>query len=190
MFTLRNVLLCALAAAGLVCGAALASAHGAMRRVENACILNVGPDFMYFSGYQPAVSHKKFCEDAPTTGDTIFSLDYAQPEMREMTAELRIVRGDGAEEPDNLQAVTVAYLPPRIYPNGTISFEHVFAERGDYVGIVTVDGPHGEHWVSRFPFSVGRLYSPRTPYYLIAAAAAFALLILLWGKDAPPKRPE
>lgn len=190
MLSLRYPLFCILAAAGALVGATPAAAHGAVRRVENACVLKVGPDFMYFSGYQPEISRRKFCEDAPTTGDTIFSLDYAQPEMREMTADLRIVRDIGAEEPDDLQAITVAYLPPKVYPNGTISFEHVFAERGDYVGIVTIDGQHGEHWVSRFPFSVGRLYAPRTPYYLLAAAAAFALLALLWREEKGTKNPS
>jgi hypothetical protein len=37
-----------------------------------------------------------------------------------------------------------------------------------------------------FPFSVGRFYSPRTRYYLMAAAAAVALLAFLWGKEEEP----
>ncbi len=168
-----------------------AAAHGSMRQAENACVLKIGPDFMYFSGYQPAASHRAFCEDAPTTGTTIFALDYAQSEMREMAADLRILRdtGDDVEEASRLEALTVAYLPPRVYPNGTLNFQHDFKETGSFVGIVTVAGPNGEHWVSRFPFSVGRLYSPRAPYYLLAAAAVLGLLAILWGKEAPPKDP-
>ncbi len=164
-----------------------AAAHGAMHRLENACVVKIGPDFMYFSGYQPAASRKKFCEDVPATGDAIYALDYAQSEMRDMTADLRIVRDAGETEPTDLRALTVAYLPPKIYPNGTLGLEHVFSERGDFVGIVAVDGPHGEHWVARFPFSVGRLYSPRAPYYLLATAAALALLALLWRKEEPAR---
>lgn len=162
-----------------------ARAHGDIRKLDSACVLKVGPDFMYFSGYQPAVSRRKFCEDIPAAGDTIFVLDYAQPELREMSAELRIVRDTGSEEaPGDLPALTVAYAPPRVYPNGTLSFEHVFNQTGNYVGIVTLDGPNGEHWVSRFPFSVGRLYSTRTPYYLLATAALLALLVYLWEPSA------
>lgn len=179
---------CAVVALGVAGVAPSAGAHGAIRQLERACLLKVGPDFMYFSGYQPTVSRRKFCEDVPTTGETIFSLDYAQSEMREMKTDLRIVRDVGEQAPEDLRAITVAYLPPKVYPNGTLSLEHVFPERGDFVGIVTVEGPHGEHWESRFPFSVGRLFSPGAPYYLVAAVAAAALLTLVWGKEDHARR--
>ncbi len=177
--------LSALAAMTILTNGPPARAHGAMQRMQSACVLKIGPDFMYFSGYQPAASHRKFCEDIPETGSTFFVLDYAQPEMREMSADFRIVRDGGGddEDPARLPAVTVAYLPPKVYPHGTLSFEHDFHETGNFVGIVTLDGPHGERWVSRFPFSVGRLYSARAPYYLLAAAAALGLLVLLWGRE-------
>lgn len=185
MFNLRFPALCALAALG-ASGAAPALAHGAIRHEQEACVLKVGPDFMYFTGYQPSLSHRKFCEDIPATGDTIFILDYAQNEMRDMKTDFRIVRnvGEEEEEQEKLDRITVAYLPPRVYPTGTLNLEYDFKESGDYVGIVTVDGPNGEHWVSRFPFSVGRLYSARTPYYLLTAAVLLALLALFWGKDS------
>lgn len=179
----RCFALAAVSLAALAGAAPTADAHGAVHKFESACLLKVGPDLIYFSGYQPAVSHRKFCEDIPTTGDAIFSLDYAQSEMRDMKADLRIVRDVGEGASVDLQAITVAYAPPKVYPNGTLSLEHVFPERGDFVGIVTIEGLHGEHWESRFPFSVGRLYSRRTPYYLMAAAAALGLLVLLWGTE-------
>jgi len=174
---------CLLAMAALVSAlGSSAFAHGAMQRQRNACLLQVGPDFMYFSGYQPAASRNRFCEDIPTTGDTIFVLDYAQDEMRDMSTDFRIIRDVGEnEEQERLDAVTVAYLPPKIYPAGTLNFEHVFKEAGEFVGIVTMDGPHGEHWVSRFPFTVGgRPLSARMPYFLIAAAGTLALTLLVW----------
>lgn len=86
------------------------------------------------------------------------------------------------------EAVTVAYLPPRVYPNGTLNFEHVFTEPGNYVGIVTADGTHGEHWVARFLFSVAKQYSRRAPFYLLAAAAGLGLLLLFWRQGPPPSR--
>lgn len=191
MLHIRRFVSRALVAAIACGGAPAALAHGAMRAENSACVLRIGPDFMYFSGYQPATSHRKFCEDIPTTGDTIFVLDYAQEEMREMTADFRIVRNVGEEEEQaRLDAVTVAYLPPKAYPHGTLNFEHDFKETGDFVGIVTVDGPHGEHWVSRFPFSVGRLYSPATPYYLLGAAALLATLLFVWGKEGGGAAPR
>lgn len=182
----RLNMLCALAVAALL-GALTSSAlaHGAMQRQRSACLLKVGPDFMYLSGYQPAASHNRFCDNIPTTGETIFVLDYAQDEMRGMSTDFRIIRDVGEnEEPDKLDAVTVAYLPPKIYPAGTLNFEHVFNESGAFVGIVTMDGPNGEHWVSRFPFSVGgRPLSARMPYFLFAAAGVLALVLFVWGKD-------
>jgi len=163
--------------------AAGARAHGAVGYEQDACVLKIGPDFMYFTGYQPAVSHKKFCEDIPATGEAIFVLDYAQDEMREMSTAVRIVReAGGADEGEALDKNTVAYLPPKVYPKGTLNFEHIFSETGNFVGIVTVDGSHGEHWESRFPFSVGRAYSERTPYYLLTAAVVLAMLLFFWGR--------
>ncbi|MBM3553232.1 MAG: hypothetical protein FJX45_16090 [Alphaproteobacteria bacterium] len=167
-----------------------ARAHGAMQRQRNACLLKVGPDFMYFSGYQPAASRNRFCEDIPATGDTIFVLDYGQDEMRGMSTDFRIIRDIGEQaEQERLDSVTVAYLPPKVYPAGTLNFEHVFKEPGAFVGIVTVDGPNGEHWVSRFPFTVGgRPLSARMPYFLIAAAGVLALTLFVWGKEEQKPR--
>jgi hypothetical protein len=185
MLSLRKFALSAFAASFFVGAPLTASAHGDMRRLQNACLLKIGPDFIYFTGYQPAVSQRKFCEDIPVTGDAIFALDYAQSEMRDMAVDFRILRDPrGGGEPSAASAEpanTEAYLPPKRYPNGTLSFEHVFKESGNFIGVVTANGPNGEHWVSQFPFSVGRLLSAKTPYYLMAAAAMLALLLALSG---------
>jgi hypothetical protein len=184
---IRHVLTGALTA--LAISASLAAtpalARGALILEQDVCTLKIGPDFMYFSGYQPAaVARKRFCEDVPATGETIFAMDFAQEEMREMKTDVRIVRDVGEEnELAQLDAVTVAYLPPQIYPKGTVSLTHSFAEPGNYAGIVTVDGPHGQHWVARFPFAVGRHYPYRLPYYLLTAAAVLALVVYFWGRD-------
>ena len=91
-----------------------------------------------------------------------------------------------AAEQAFLDAITVAYLPPKIYVAGTVSLRHTFTDTGNYAGIVTIDGPHGEHWVARFPFAVGRPYPVRTPYYLLTAAAVLALLVYFRGRDESP----
>jgi hypothetical protein len=176
-------LFAALCMTAFLAGPQPADARGDLRRLETSCIVKAGPDQMYFSAYLPNASHRKFCGDIPLTGPAIFVLDYAQPEMREMTAGFRIVRDTGEQDSDPESGATVAYLAPKRHPNGTLSLQHVFPEAGNFVAIVTLDGPNGEHWVSRFPFSVGGPWSARTPYYLLAAAAALALLLLLWGSD-------
>lgn len=170
---------------------ASAFAHGAVRFEQEACVLKVGPDFMYFSGYQPVVSQKKFCEDIPETGETLFVFDYAQDELRKMNADFRILRSAGdADDTDDAASLaqrTLAYLPPKAYPSGTLNFSYDFKEKGDYVGIVTLSGPDGEHWVARFPFAVGHSETPRTPYYLLTAAFVLAFLLLFWGKSEKPR---
>jgi len=181
--------ICLLVMAALV-GAFGSKAFAHNQRQRNACPLKIGPDVMYFSGYQPGASRNRFCDDIPTVGDTIFVFDYAQDEMRGMSTDFRIIRDVGEQqEQQRLDAITVAYLPPRVYPGGTFNFEHVFKEPGEFVGIITVDGPNGEHWVSRFPFTIGgRPFSARMPYFLISAAGVLALTLFVWGKEAHSAR--
>jgi hypothetical protein len=169
--------------------AAPVKARGALALNQDVCLLFVGPDYMYFSGYQAADPRKRFCEDVPGAGETVFAMDFGQDEMREMKVDFRIVRDVGEDkESESLKEITVAYLPPQTYPGGSVSLRHNFVETGNYAGLVTVDGPHGEHWVARFPFAVGRPYSVRLPYYLLTAAALLALFVYFWGRDEPRRR--
>ena len=77
------------------------------------------------------------CEDIPSIGRAIIVLDYEQAELRDMLVEVRVVRrfGREAEEPADINSVTVAYREPKLYPNGTINFEHNFNDPGYFVGI-------------------------------------------------------
>jgi hypothetical protein len=120
---------------------------------DDYCRLNIGAYSMHFVGYQPDSSaEKEFCEDIPRTGRTIVVLDFVDMELRALPTEVRIVRDTGAQE--NLDAVTVLYVPPKVYPNGSVHFEHTFTEPGKFVGLVSV-GDQGK-LVARFPFSVSR----------------------------------
>lgn len=175
--TLR-ALTAVVALAGAVCLAAPpASAHGRLGATEGRCRLFIGPDVMNFTGYLPEASKNEFCEDIPSTGPMIMVLDAIQDELREMQVSIRIVKDVGGEdaENENLDAVTVAYSPPKKYPGGTINFEHDFKEGGYYVGIVTVLGDHGETWTSRFPFSVDRTFMRDLPSYLMMTLGTLAL---------------
>jgi hypothetical protein len=166
---LYRVLIAAAAFAGLAFFAAPVSAHGRLGAAEGRCRLYVGPDWMNFTGYLPDASKNEFCEDIPSTGHMIMALDTEQPELREMPIEIRIVKdvGGPTAESADLGAVTVAHRDARLYPTGTINFEHEFKEPGYFVGIVTVKGGHGEEWVSRFPFSVGKSYMRDMPAYVL-----------------------
>lgn len=178
--------------------AAPAAAHGRVASWEGRCRLFIGPDIMNFTGYLPDASKSEFCEDIPSTGHTIIALDAEQEELRDMAVEIRIVKDVGGEDRENadLDAVTVAYKPPRVYPGGTINFEHVFPDAGFFVGIVTVTGKHGERWVSRFPFSVGMSFMRALPAYLLMTIGVLAAFFIYLRraptrpKPAPAPQPE
>ncbi|MGA8170595.1 MAG: hypothetical protein WB816_07160 [Methylocystis sp.] len=173
-----STLLSLAVAAGLALAFAAprAEARGALGYDQEMCVLKVGPDFLYFSGYQFAASPRKFCEDFPDLGETTLVFDLAQDELRQMKLDFRILRDTGeTAEGAPADGPTVAYLPPEIYPKGTFSFVHKFEEPGNFIGVVTVDGPNGEHWVARYPFSVGGAPRSRTPFVLLALACVLAL---------------
>jgi len=178
--SLRLALVTAAAIGSAVLIGAPAEAHGRLGAAEGRCRLFVGPDIMNFTGYLPEASKNEFCEDIPATGPMIMVLDAEQEELRDMRVELRIVKDVGGEEKENedLASVTVAYREPKTYPNGTINFEHTFPEPGYFVGIVTVTGDHGERWVSRFPFSVGKSFMRDLPIYLTLGLGTLAVFVI------------
>lgn len=154
-------------------------AHGGLALADDMCVLTVGPYRMHFTGYQPLSQEEEFCEDIPEIGKTVIALDYIQEELRPLKTEVRIIRDTGSEA--NLDEITVFYLPPTVYPAASIAVEHVFPEKGKFVGLVTVSGG-AQDYVSRFPFSVGE--GRPTPkiaiigpiVLLIAGAAAFMMM--------------
>jgi len=151
-------------------------AHGGLALAEDMCKLRVGPYNMHFTGYQPdSTRNKEFCEDIPATGRTVVVLDYMDDALRPLPTEVRVIRDTGSEQ--DIQAITILHLPPKVYPNGTVNFEYNFAQPGKYVGLVTVGGPK-EH-ISRFPFSVGegKMWVP--PSYLLMAFAGAAVVVVL-----------
>jgi hypothetical protein len=142
---------CAVLAGGALV-ATQAQAHGGVSMAQDMCKLTVGPYVMHFSGYQPESSQEKqFCEDIPSTGQTIVVLDYIEQELRTLPAEIRIIKDTGSEE--NLEAITVFHVPAKVYPNGSIDFTYTFDKPGKFVGMVTVGDK--QQYISRFPFSVG-----------------------------------
>jgi hypothetical protein len=107
---------------------------------------------MHFTGYQPDnTRNKEFCEDIPATGRTVVVLDYMEDALRPLPTEVRVIKDTGSEQ--DLQAITVLHLPPKVYPGGFINFEYNFDKPGKFVGLVTA-GSKQEH-VARFPLAVG-----------------------------------
>lgn len=147
-------------------------AHGGLALADDMCVLTVGPYRMHFTGYQPLSQEEEFCEDIPEVGKTVIALDYIQEELRPLKTEVRIIRDTGSEA--DLDAITVFHLPPKVYPSASITVEHVFADKGKFVGLVTVTGG-AQDYVSRFPFSVGE--GRPTPKAAIIAPVVLVIAI-------------
>ncbi len=150
-----------------------AQAHGGLALAEDMCRLTIGPYNMHFTGYQPDESrNKEFCEDIPATGRTVVVLDYMEDALRPLTTEIRVIRDTGSEQ--DLEAITVLHLPPKVYPAGSINFEYSFDKPGKFIGLVTVGDK--QDLVSRFPFSVGETKIPMPPGYFMIAFAGIAVV--------------
>ena len=168
---------------GMVCSMQV-QAHGGLSLAEDMCKLTIGPYTMHFTGYQPESSQEKeFCEDIPNTGRTVVALDYVDEALRPMTTEVRVIRDTGAEpgSEGNLDELTIFHAPPKVYSNGSVTFEHTFPAEGKFVGLVTIKDDNGAEHVSRFPFAVGTGGKSNMPLILgilvvIAGAGAFYFL--------------
>jgi hypothetical protein len=176
MLTRLKLALMAIAAIAIVLGWRQAHAHGGLSMEEDTCKLRVGRYFMHFVGYQPESPRgpKEFCEDIPETGHTVVVLDYLSDELRDMPAEVRIVRDTGSLT--DLDAITVLHLPPKLYPSGSLNFEMDFKEPGRFVGLVIVG--ERERSSTQFPFSVGRAHG--WLQYAISAGLLAALGVALY----------
>jgi hypothetical protein len=172
-----------------------AYAHGGVSVQNNKCIMRIGPDIMYFTGYQPQFSREEFCDDIPNAGQMVVALDMQQKELRDMTMEIRIINDSGAHTTlngypyltdadlaatDVLDSETVFHWPPKKYPTGTLTFEHTFPTTGKFIGIVTVKNDHGQTYVSQFPFTVGGQVGKTFTIWGIVGALVFAAGFGLW----------
>ncbi|HUB64185.1 MAG TPA: hypothetical protein VL996_06990 [Methylocella sp.] len=181
-----------------------AYAHGGVGMVDNRCVLRIGPDLMFFTGYQPQNSREEFCDDIPSVGQTVVALDMQDTELRSMLTEIRIIRDDGTHTRMNglpfltdaelsskevLDPVTITYLPPKKYPTGTLTFEHTFPENGKFIGIVTVENEHGQKYVSQFPFAVGQSLGKSIGLYIALVAVLAAGVYGIWRYGSRPAKP-
>jgi hypothetical protein len=185
-----------------------AHAHGGVGMQDNRCVLRIGPDIMFFTGYQPQNSRDEFCDDIPSTGQTVVALDMQDSELRDMTTEIRIIKDLGTHtrlnglpfltdaelaSPEFLDPVTIAYVAPKKYPTGTLTFEHTFPENGKFIGIVTVKNGHGQTYVSQFPFAVGQSFGKSLLLYGLMIVVVVGGVFGAWlysrrtPKPVPPK---
>ena len=129
-----------IAVAAIVAAPTAAFAHGGVALEQDKCVLRIGPNVMHFIGYQRIGEDLEFCEDIANAGPTVIALTAVSPKLRDMAIGIRVVKDVGEEkEKANLDAITVAYIEPKVYRNGTMTFEHDFKDSA----IMSASSPRG-----------------------------------------------
>ena len=177
----KRFMIAALTGMFLTWNVGAAFAHGGVRLEQDECVFKIGPSTMHFIGYQRTGEEQEFCQDIAQSGPTVIALTAVSPDLRDMAIGVRVVKDVGEErEKANIEAATVAFYPPKVYRNGTMSFEHDFKEPGKYIGIVTVSDDLGNQWTSRFPFTVGVFTFEAYLEYILYGVGFTALCGFLW----------
>jgi len=161
-----------------------AGAHGGVVFEEDLCVIKIGFLTAHFTIYQPETSaSQEYCEDIPDVTDTIFVLDYLHDSMKEMPVDFRIIRDvnnlgiyanwEDIEQMGDIEGATVFYRYPTREVDSVLTVDHLFAEPGSYIGIVTAQHPTLDKTYSAvFPFSVGGTGVGYLPLFLLLGALA------------------
>lgn len=156
-----------LATIGLVLCARAAQAAG-WQYYDPECPIALGPSkTMKFVTMQPKKSIERICDALPETGPSVIALDAADPELREMNWDIRILRDAGTGD-DATEGEAVFHLPPQKYRNGMVNFDYSFAEAGRYVLVAKLTSDDGaKEFVGRHHFTVGLLNNKEFYGYLV-----------------------
>jgi hypothetical protein len=120
-------------------GSSWAHAHGGAAIEFDTCVVQLGKYTMHFTAYQQATGGTEHCWDLPGPGKTILVFDLVEPEMRSKPVELRVVEtGDGGEITPGVPVRTIAALPVKVYPQGTVNLESEFELGKRYMAILTM----------------------------------------------------
>jgi hypothetical protein len=103
---------------------------------NNTCPLMAGGMHeMHVSAYHASTGlFDELCTDIPGTGKVSITLDAVDNAIRDMTTEIKVVKGDGT----GAEAATLAYLPPTRYPSGVATFTVDLDAPGQYALLVTL----------------------------------------------------
>jgi hypothetical protein len=105
----------------------------------HTCTVEIRKYRMHFTAYQQATGGQDHCWDFPAPGKTILVFDFPDTELRSKPVELRIVEtGEGGEIAVGGPIKTVAELPTKVYPQGTVNLESEFEAGKRYVAVLTL----------------------------------------------------
>jgi hypothetical protein len=180
-------------AAALILGIVLLGARAAGQNsslmdmnMDMGCMLMAGMHEMQVSVYQSGATDDS-CKDIPSPGPALITISSASKELRDMTAEVRIVIDTGAETAasGNLDPVSLAYLPPKNYPRGVITLPANFEKPGKYAVLVTVRDATGMVMSGRLGLTVGEASRQWMFVYILSGiivAAAFGFYLRDLGR--------
>lgn len=162
--------------------------------MDMGCMLMAGMHEMQVSVYQSGATEDS-CKDIPSPGPCLITISSASKELRDMTTEVRIVRGaegDSTAVSGNLDLVTLAYLPPKSYPRGVITLPANFDKPGKYAVLVTVRDAKDMAMSGQLGLTVGDASRQWIVVYtlsgiIVAAAFGFYLRDLGRNKKMPIK---
>jgi hypothetical protein len=149
--------------------------------MDMGCMLMAGMHEMQVSVYQSGATEDS-CKDIPSPGPALITISSASKELRDMTAEVRIVRdtGAGTATSGNVDPITLAYLPPKNYPRGVITLPANFDNPGKYAVLVTVRDAKDMAMSGRLGLTVGQASRQWILVYIISGiilAAAFGFYL-------------
>ena len=142
------------------------------------CMLMAGLHEMQVSVYQSGAKEDT-CPDLPYPGPTVVTLTAASKELRDLTAEVRIVRGTEADPAAaaHLDSETLAYLPPKNYPTGVVTLPANFDKPGKYAVLVTVSDGKDMTMSGKLTVTVGQ----ETRRWVLVFALAGIILVVGFG---------
>jgi hypothetical protein len=180
--------------AALILGVVIPGARAAAQNssfmdmnMDMGCMLMAGMHEMQVSVYQSGATEDS-CKDIPSPGLALITLSSASKELRDMTAEVRIVRDTGAETAasGNLDPIALAHLPPKNYPRGVITLTANFDKPGKYAVLVTVRDAKNMAMSGRLGLTVGQASREWIFVYILSGiilAAAFGFYLRDLGRN-------
>lgn len=156
------------------------------------CMLMAGMHELQVAVYQSGALDDS-CADIPGPGLAVVTLTSAAKELRDMTTEVRIVRGEEAAKTASspgLEPVTLIYAPPKAYPTGVITLNTNFDKAGKYTVLVTVRDGKDMVMSGRLGMTVGAgsrqmIYAFLASGVILAAALGF----YIWDRRHKSRMP-
>jgi len=155
----------------------------------NMCMVMFGYEMIHITATQPEKSRADYCDEIPTTGNTVMVFDIETPKMREFPLELRIIRDPltPITKETELEPLTEVHLPAKVYPKGTFNFQHEFKTKGHYITLVTITREDGTTETSDIKFHVGETlwtWVPQIAGFVLISGLLFAY----WKHSHPTKK--